>query len=138
MLGLLACMCLPYIPWYDSTISRERLVSIVRSQSPSDVPLLVQVQRRAHQLLYVLQRTPSSRSPDPYRTNSPANSPLTQTANFNVGFITPPFKDNKIPVTDHLHIHAYIGDPDLAGWWRRVAYSSLAWYSVEDLIAEIR
>jgi len=107
-------------------------------QSSSDLPLLVQVQRRAQQLLHVLQRAP--RSPDPYRASSPTNtqSPLTKTANYNIGFITPPFKDSKIPITDHLHLHAYIGDPDLAGWWRKVAYSSIAWYAIEDLIAEIR
>lgn len=113
-------------------------VPSVYSLSSSDLPLLVQVQRRAQQLLHVLQRTP--RSPDPYRAASPmtTNSPLTTTAEYNIGFITPPFKDNKIPVTDHLHLHAYIGDPDLAGWWRKVAYSSIAWYAIEDLIAEIR
>jgi hypothetical protein len=55
-----------------------------------------------------------------------------------VGFITPPFRDSKIPITDHLHAHAYLGTPDLAGWWRGTAYGSLAWYSVQDLIAEIR
>lgn len=55
-----------------------------------------------------------------------------------IGFITPPFRDNKIPITDHLHAHAYLGTPDLAGWWRRTAYSSLGWYTIEDLIAEIR
>lgn len=35
-------------------------------------------------------------------------------------------------------MHAYIGTLDRAGWWRAVAYSSVAWYSIEDLIAEIR
>ena len=55
-----------------------------------------------------------------------------------VGFITPPFKDNKIPIMDHLHVHAYLGTADLAGWWRGIAYGPLAWYSVQDLIAEIR
>jgi len=55
-----------------------------------------------------------------------------------VGFITPPFKDTKIPVTDHLHAHAYIAPADRLGWWRGVAYSALAWYDIDDLIAEIR
>ncbi len=55
-----------------------------------------------------------------------------------VGFITPPFKDNKMPVTDHLHAHAYIAPNDLCGWWRSVAYGPLAWYAVDDLVAEIR
>jgi malonyl CoA-acyl carrier protein transacylase len=57
---------------------------------------------------------------------------------FRIGFITPPFKDNKIPVTDHLHAHAYIAPGDLMGWWRGIAYSPVAWYSIDDLIAEIR
>jgi len=57
---------------------------------------------------------------------------------FRIGFITPPFKDNKIPVADHLHAHAYIAPGDLMGWWRGVAYSSVAWYDIDDLIAEIR
>lgn len=55
-----------------------------------------------------------------------------------IGFITPPFKDSKIPVTDHLHAHAYIGHADLLGWWRKVAYGPLSWYKIDDLIAEIR
>jgi hypothetical protein len=55
-----------------------------------------------------------------------------------IGFITSPFKDNKIPVTDHLHAHAYIGSTDLASWWRAIAYSPLGWYAIDDLIAEIR
>ena len=57
---------------------------------------------------------------------------------FRIGFITPPFKDNKIPVTDHLHAHAYLAPADQLGWWRGVAYSPLAWYAIDDLIAEIR
>lgn len=74
-------------------------------------------------------------SPGP---NSSPNVPLTSSSPFHVGFITPPFRDSKIPVTDHLHAHAYIGALDRAGWWRAVAYSSVGWYSIEDLIAEIR
>lgn len=37
-----------------------------------------------------------------------------------------------------VHAHAYIAPADLLGWWRRVAYSPIAWYAIEDLIAEIR
>ncbi|KAF4572646.1 hypothetical protein EYR40_004272 [Pleurotus pulmonarius] len=73
--------------------------------------------------------------------NSPAvppQTPLHAHPDFHIGFITPPFKDTKIPVTDHLHAHAYIGPGDLMGWWRGVAYSSIAWYDIDDLIAEIR
>ncbi|KAJ8489648.1 hypothetical protein ONZ45_g13503 [Pleurotus djamor] len=68
----------------------------------------------------------------------PSQTPLQAHTDFHIGFITPPFKDTKIPVTDHLHAHAYIGPADLMGWWRGVAYSSIAWYTVDDLIAEIR
>ncbi|TFY66056.1 hypothetical protein EVG20_g5041 [Dentipellis fragilis] len=27
---------------------------------------------------------------------------------------------------------------DLCGWWRGVAFSGIAWYAIDDLIAEIR
>lgn len=57
---------------------------------------------------------------------------------FRIGFITPPFRDSKIPVTDHLHAHAYILPADLMGWWRSVGYGTMAWYAIDDLIAEIR
>ena len=57
---------------------------------------------------------------------------------FRIGFITPPFRDNKIPVTDHLHAHGYVLPADLMSWWRAVGYSAMAWYDVDDLIAEIR
>lgn len=43
-----------------------------------------------------------------------------------------------IPVKDHLHAHAYISPADLCGWWRGLSFGPLAWYPVEDLIAEIR
>jgi len=59
-------------------------------------------------------------------------------SNFSIGFITPPFRDPRIPVTDHLHAHAFISPADQAGWFRGIAYSSLAWYDIDDLIAEIR
>ncbi|KAF8587303.1 hypothetical protein K439DRAFT_1630800 [Ramaria rubella] len=116
-------------------------VPSIYTLSSSDLPLLVQIQRRAHQLLRMLHPPPSSRSPGPYRVNSPITfqgSPLASDVPAHIGFITPPFKDSKIPVTDHLHVHAYLGTTDLASWWRRSAYSYLAWYAIEDLIAEIR
>lgn len=94
----------------------------------SDVPLLSNVRNLATRLLATL--TPSIADPPVVLQN--LNS------QFRIGFITPPFKDSKIPVTDHLHAHAFIGPPDLLGWWRGVAYGPLAWYPIEDLIAEIR
>lgn len=85
---------------------------------------------------------PQNSSTEPYSPRSPTTTvtqpSLPSSDSFNIGFITPPFKDNKIPITDHLHAHAYIGQPDLAGWWRRIAYSYAGWYAIEDLIAEIR
>ncbi|CAE6475140.1 unnamed protein product [Rhizoctonia solani] len=122
-------------------------VPSIYSLSSTDLPLLVHIQRLATRLL--TQLTPSSvassfepssntnppSSPGP---NASPNLPLTSTSHFHVGFITPPFRDSKIPVTDHLHVHAYIGALDRAGWWRAVAYSSVGWYSIDDLIAEIR
>ncbi|KAG6837041.1 hypothetical protein H0H93_015904 [Arthromyces matolae] len=96
--------------------------------SSSDLPLLVNVRNLANRLLHSLipAATPVS------------SAPLDHEKLFCIGFITPPFKDNKIPVTDHLHCHAYISPPDLMGWWRGIAYGPLAWYSIDDLIAEIR
>lgn len=89
-------------------------------------------------------------SPSPLRPSSPFSSTgpgahanthtpaAASSPQFHIGFITPPWKDNKIPVKDHLHAHAYVEPLDLAGWWRGMAYGPLAWYSVDDLIAEIR
>ena len=101
-------------------------LSLSLLQASSDVPLLSNVQNLATRLLATL--TPSIADPPIQNSNS----------QFRIGFITPPFKDSKIPITDHLHAHAFIGPPDLLGWWRGVAYGPLAWYPIEDLIAEIR
>jgi len=59
-------------------------------------------------------------------------------SNFCIGFITSPFRDPRIPVTDHLHAHAYVTPADKLGWFRGIAYSSIGWYDIDDLIAEIR
>jgi hypothetical protein len=104
-------------------------------QSSSDLPLLANVRNLATRLLASL--LPASTPVTPSTAAPPA--PLQSLNNqFRIGFITPPFKDNKIPVTDHLHAHAFIGPADLTGWWRGIAYGPLAWYAIEDLIAEIR
>ncbi|KAF9535512.1 hypothetical protein CPB83DRAFT_872404 [Crepidotus variabilis] len=104
-------------------------VSSIYRLSSSDLPLLSDIRAIATRLLGAFLSGPAD-LPDPAE-HSKAN-------NFCIGFITPPFKDNKIPVTDHLHAHAFIGSPDLAGWWRAVAYSSVSWYSLDDLMAEIK
>ncbi|OCH96656.1 hypothetical protein OBBRIDRAFT_787228 [Obba rivulosa] len=127
--------------------------------SSSDLPLLVTLRDLGSRILSSLQAPSSLPSPSnsPYL---PPTSPTSMTPNtssmpqhllsppeqqdsitsdaFRIGFITPPFKDNKIPVTDHLHAHAYILPADRMGWWRGLAYSPVAWYAVDDLIAEIR
>ena len=81
-------------------------------------------------------RTAACFSSSPLPSTS-LNDPLVDST-FHIGFITPPWKDNKIPVKDHLHAHAYVEPMDLAGWWRGVSYGPLAWYAIDDLIAEIR
>ncbi|EIM92689.1 uncharacterized protein STEHIDRAFT_89903 [Stereum hirsutum FP-91666 SS1] len=112
--------------------------------SSSDLPLLVQVRDLATRLLTDLAGRPSTDvpaspiSPSPRASTFMAATPTTDTPNFRIGFITPPWKDSKIPVTDHLHAHAYVLPADKLGWWRGVAYGGLAWYAIEDLIAEIR
>ncbi|KAI6153364.1 hypothetical protein BKA82DRAFT_1002370 [Pisolithus tinctorius] len=100
--------------------------------SSSDLPLLASLRDLAKRLLSSI--SPPT-TPGPIYT-SPI--PARNDAHFRIGFITPPFRDSKIPVTGHLHAHAYIAPADLLGWWRGVAYSSLAWYAIDDLIAEIR
>ncbi|KAI0815309.1 hypothetical protein BC629DRAFT_1588966 [Irpex lacteus] len=153
----------PEILWRDDnfTIYRERAnpvsskghliiafnlhVPSLYTLSSSDLPLLVTIRDLSRRLLSSLlpshadesSSSPSGSSP---RFNRQSISSLPAAANdkFRIGFITPPFRDSKIPVTDHLHAHAYILPADLMGWWRGVGYSNLAWYDVDDLIAEIR
>ncbi|KAF5337121.1 hypothetical protein D9611_003197 [Ephemerocybe angulata] len=109
-------------------------VPSIYTLSSTDLPLLVNIRNLATRLLSsAVPSSPSSN--DPSSSTSNINGPENK---HHIGFITPPFKDNKIPVTDHLHAHAYIAPADLLGWWRGVAYSSVAWYDIEDLIAEIR
>jgi len=104
------------------------------SQSSSDLPLLADIKTLAKRLLSSISTPTSSFGPS-YTSPTP---PRHDESHFRIGFITPPFKDNKIPVTDHLHAHAYITPADRLGWWRGIAYSPIAWYSIDDLIAEIR
>ena len=101
-------------------------LSIWYCQASSDVPLLSNVRNLATRLSSTL--TPS--------ISDPPVLPPNLNPQFCIGFITPPFNDSKIPVTDHLHAHAFIGPPDLLGWWRGVPYGALAWYPIEDLTAE--
>ncbi|KAF9519846.1 hypothetical protein BS47DRAFT_1000952 [Hydnum rufescens UP504] len=116
-------------------------VPSIYTLSSNDIPLLNHIQSLAFRLLKSLN-PPAPMSPSPFASQETLSSnqvPLQgQEPPMHVGFITPPFRDSKIPITDHLHAHAYLGAPDLAGWWRGTAYGSLAWYSVQDLIAEIR
>ncbi|OAX44874.1 hypothetical protein K503DRAFT_728631 [Rhizopogon vinicolor AM-OR11-026] len=105
-------------------------VPSIYTLSSSDLPLLVNVKNIGRRLLGT--SLPSDDSP-----TTPAPPQRTE-SQFRIGFITPPFKDNKIPITDHLHAHAYLAPADQLGWWRSVAYGPLAWYAIDDLIAEIR
>ncbi|KAJ4476692.1 hypothetical protein J3R30DRAFT_3734529 [Lentinula aciculospora] len=101
--------------------------------SSTDLPLLVNIRNLATRLLTALDALS-----EPTTILNTQPTLLQRNPRFRIGFITPPFKDNQIPVTDHLHAHAYIEPSDLMGWWRGLAYGSLAWYAIDDLIAEIR
>lgn len=109
-------------------------------QSSSDLPLLSAIRDIATKLLYSVAppETPQSSPLSAHSAVTLTESARTRPPTFRIGFITPPFRDARIPVTDHLHAHAYIAPANQLGWFRRIAYSSLAWYDIDDLIAEIR
>jgi hypothetical protein len=106
-------------------------------QSSSDLPLLAAIRDIATKLLYSVA-PPDTPQPSPHSAVTLTEPARTRPPNFRIGFITPPFRDARIPVTDHLHAHAYITPANQLGWFRGIAYSSLAWYDIDDLIAEIR
>lgn len=129
---------------------------VANQKSSADLPLLLNIKELAIRYLNHFSATAASPIQSPgWPTSATATSPshLSSTSTpvhlhspaapadaskFQIGFITPPFWDAKIPVTDHLHAHAYVEPADLMGWWRSVAYSPVAWYAIDDLIAEIR
>lgn len=56
-----------------------------------------------------------------------------------IGIVTGPIKDPKFPSSRRLQIHALLGPMDAASMWRRkVVYGWLNFYSLEDLVAEMR
>ncbi|KAJ6604307.1 hypothetical protein DFH09DRAFT_1122281 [Mycena vulgaris] len=107
-------------------------VPSIYTLSSTDLPLLVNIRSLATRLLTSML-PPSSPVSMP-STSAPLHRPNPQ---FRIGFTTT-FTDTKIPVSDHLHAHAYIAPADLMGWWRSKAYGPLSWYDIDDLIAEIR
>ncbi|KAG8925686.1 hypothetical protein FRC02_009480, partial [Tulasnella sp. 418] len=117
-------------------------VPSIYALSSSDLPILLHIQQLAIKLLGSANPPPPPASPNPGVTpNTEATQTFTDSidaTNYHIGFITSPFTDPKIPIRDHIHAHAYVGPMDLAGWWRKVSYSGLAWYAIDDLIAEIR
>jgi len=145
----------PDILWHDSnfTVYREKTnpvssqghiilalnlhVPSIYTLSSSDLPLLAAIRDIATKLLYSVAppETPISSPHSAATLSQPAD---TRPPTFHIGFITPPFRDVRIPVTDHLHAHAYVAPANQLGWFRGIAYSSLAWYDIDDLIAEIR
>jgi hypothetical protein len=145
----------PDILWHDNNFSiyREKTnpvssqghiiialnlhVPSIYMLSSSDLPLLAAIRDIATKLLHSLlpPETPQASPNSAMTLTHPAR---TRPSNFCIGFITPPFRDPRIPVTDHLHAHAYITPANRLGWFRSIAYSSLAWYDIDDLIAEIR
>ncbi|KAH9947693.1 hypothetical protein B0H21DRAFT_317470 [Amylocystis lapponica] len=145
----------PQILWRDEnfTIYRERTnpvssrghivivfnlhVPSLYNLSSSDLPLLVVIRDISHRLLSSIQAPASV----PFAAPSPTSAtflPSSDNNDIHIGFVTPPFRDPKLPVTDHLHAHAFVSPADRMGWFRGIAFSSLAWYAIDDLIAEIR
>ncbi|KAI0274847.1 hypothetical protein BC834DRAFT_965322 [Gloeopeniophorella convolvens] len=109
--------------------------------SSSDLPLLAFVRDISTRLLSSLLPPDSPLLQPPSATTPTAaqSAPLrARPSSFRIGFITPPFRDSRIPVTDHLHAHAYISPADRLGWFRGIGYSPIAWYDIDDLVAEIR
>jgi len=136
-------------------------VPSIYTLSSSDVPLLIQLQEISTRLLsYFTEPNPTpqpsplinpQQMPPPSPTSATGSSfPAAASLNpsglaspqgaFHVGFITPPLKDPKIPISDHLHAHAFIGEMDKVKWYevpRKVAFT-MGWWDITDLIAEIR
>ncbi|KZP00815.1 hypothetical protein CALVIDRAFT_594990 [Calocera viscosa TUFC12733] len=127
-----------YIERREPVSSKGHIVLVLNAHIPSlydltpgSIPLLQRLLVLAPLLLS--QNFPSH----PFPPTSPAPAPEEQ---YSIGFLTPPLYDPRLPVRDHLHLHAYLGRADKAGWWglRALAYGPVGWYGVEDLIAEIR
>lgn len=155
----------PEILWRDEnfTIYRERSnpvsskghiivvfnlhVPSLYTLCPRDLPLLVSIRDLSRRLLSILHDpsfnlpTHSSQFTDQPMSATGSTTHMTNTSGhdaFRIGFITPPFRDCKIPITDHLHAHAYVLPADQMGWFRGISFSPIAWYDIDDLIAEIR
>ncbi|KAI9511803.1 hypothetical protein F5148DRAFT_1168910 [Russula earlei] len=145
----------PDILWHDKnfTVYRERTnpvsskghiiiafnlhVPSIYSLSSSDLPLLSFVRDIACKLLNSLSPLEAHVATPTSAVTLTEQAPI-RASDFTIGFITPPFRDPRIPVTDHLHAHAFITPTDQLGWFRGLSYSSLAWYDIDDLMAEIR
>ena len=133
------------MPWWARLAKLSARLYV--QKSPTDLPLLLNIKELAARYLdqFSAATAPHTEQPTPNNTSTPSQpssltlpAPPANPSKFRIGFITPPFRDSKIPITDHLHAHAYVEPADLMGWWRSIAYSSVAWYAIDDLIAEIR
>ncbi|KAI1782094.1 hypothetical protein LXA43DRAFT_1151165 [Ganoderma leucocontextum] len=125
--------------------------SVARLPSPSSVAHLprspLPIDRRPHPLPVSRRPRPSSIACGRLSFSSVARLPCSPSSVSLVlashspphlprpGFIAPLFRDNKIPVMDHLHVHGYVLSADLMGWWHVDGYSAVAWYDIDDLIA---
>jgi len=145
----------PDILWHDNnfTVYREKAnpvssqghiilafnlhVPSIYTLASSDLPLLAAIRDIATKLLYSVA-PPDTPLSSPHSAVTLTEPACARPPAFRIGFITPPFRDARIPVTDHLHAHAYIAPANQLGWFRGIAYSSLAWYDIDDLMAEIR
>ncbi|KZT61363.1 hypothetical protein CALCODRAFT_447664 [Calocera cornea HHB12733] len=121
-----------YIERKEPVSSRGHLVIVFNAHIPSLYSLTPSI-------IPLLQRL-LSLAPALLEEHFPRSHPSSPEPEVQVGFITPPLWDPKLPVRDHLHAHAYLGSADRVGWlgMRALAHSAVGWYSVDDLIAEIR
>jgi len=114
------------------------------SLTTASIPLLQRLVTLCPKLLaeHFPSSPPSAPAPSATTPTStpPSEQPQSPNLEPHIGFLTPPLTDPHLPIRDHLHLHAYLGPADLLPWLglRALAFSSLGWYDLEDLIAEIR
>ncbi|KAL7410176.1 hypothetical protein BDY24DRAFT_444338 [Mrakia frigida] len=123
-------------------------LSSIYEFSPASVPLLSRLHMLAQALLVdqftsassFNQNNPSSSSSSS-STTFPPSSPLPGRSQLQerIGFVTSPFKDPLNPGHPNLTLHAILGPLDKASYYTRgFPFGPLGFYSLEDLIAEIR
>ncbi|KAL1413635.1 hypothetical protein Q8F55_001413 [Vanrija albida] len=109
----------------------NRHVTSVYDFGPTDLPLLSRITATASRLLL----STAAKSPD-------AAERIFGAKDVSVGFVNGMPRDPRSPYA-HLHAQAFLGpfEKSLPGstiWRRNVVFSTLNWWGIEDLVAEIR